>query len=222
MYYKVISSTTKGKNKKFNEDSYTVIETDNYELFFVFDGVSRAENGRLASHNSKQFVKYNHQYYWDGKNYFLEELINDLNEYLINTLFFEPYTTFVCLLKFKNNENVFYFNSLGDSKIFKFNKFSISQITTDDVIEQNSNVLSKCLGVRNLRFNDIKAKKIIFTGSGYLLCTDGFSHFLENDKKRFLEIFNTRLVGTIKKKIYQIIRNKNKDDSTYILIRKNV
>lgn len=83
--------------------------------------------------------------------------------------------TISVLLVVKNRYLMFH---LGDSRIYELKVNKLKQITRDH--SQGGNALTKCLGSFPYQYPDI------YTGyirkkTGFLLCSDGFSHFLKED-----------------------------------------
>lgn len=68
---------------------------------------------------------------------------------------------------------------LGDSRIYRLQDKGVKQITRDH--SQGGNVINKCLGSFAYQYPDV------YTGyigrkSGFLICSDGFFHFLQEEK----------------------------------------
>lgn len=74
---------------------------------------------------------------------------------------------------------------LGDSRIYSIKKKKIIQITKDH--RRGPNILTKCLGSFDYQMPDICNGKIK-KGMGFLLCSDGFYHFLE--KALLMQVLN--------------------------------
>ena len=71
----------------------------------------------------------------------------------------------------------------------------------------------------SLSKDDFKQSIFSISDKNLLLCTDGFYSLLEKEPLLFFEIMNTGAESTIKKRISSIIKDKNTDDSTFILIK---
>jgi serine/threonine protein phosphatase PrpC len=212
-----IYQSLKGILKKDNEDNYLAIENERYNIYAIFDGVGSALNGKEATNLAKEFIKTNHAGYFDQYAR-LDRLMSDCNNYIINTQTPEPFTTYCIIAILKNIPHEVIYSYMGDSRIYLISKQFIEQITTDDKM-QFANVVTKCLGMNILEDYDFHQNSINITGENLLLCTDGFYHFLEENRMQFFEIFNKRNLHSIKEEIISMVVDRNKDDATFLLIR---
>ena len=73
---------------------------------------------------------------------------------------------------------------LGDSRIYRLKDRGLKQITRDH--SREGNILTKCLGSFDYQYPDIYVGRV-GRKSGFLLCSDGFFHYLkENALKELL------------------------------------
>lgn len=213
----VIYQSLKGIRKNDNEDNYLTIENERYNIYGIFDGVGSALNSREATNLAKEFITKQHDDYFNDHVH-LDRLMYDCNNYIISTLVPEPFTTYCIIVILKNKKHEAIYSHMGDSRIYLISKQFIEQITTDDKM-QFANVVTKCLGMNTLKYYDFHQNSINITDENLLLCTDGFYHFLEENRMLFFEIFNKRNLNSIKEEIMSIVVDQNKDDATFVLIR---
>lgn len=212
-----IALTDKGEFKKLNEDSLWVkigeIQDSEFGVFMVCDGVGGLDCGDVASYHCVKMLKD----WWKNtlphilhkitttksKNIILSELnkivekINDEIIFISNEKKIKMGTTITLLFIFKN---IYYISHVGDSRMYLYNRGSISQITEDHTLvnyqvrngeitlkealnSKNKHVLTQCLGVKKEVhiFNksaEIKGNEII------LICSDGFYNQLNIDEIR--------------------------------------
>ncbi len=215
---KYIYHSIRGLNHEENEDGLLVIEEKNYQLFFVFDGVSSAKNAKIAIKLAKSFIKTNYKPYLNNAEYNFIDLMYDVNDYIVNSGISEVLTTYCSILIMVEDKVDVKFSNLGDSRIYLVTKQYFEKLTVDDNLYPGSNVIKKCLGMDSLRKSDFREETINADSKKFLLCTDGVYKFLEADKLLFFNILNGSKLKVIKEKLQKEVTGRNKDDATYILI----
>jgi serine/threonine protein phosphatase PrpC len=216
-YHSYIHHSLKGINKKDNEDNFLTIEDENYYVFAIFDGVGSALNSKKATDLAKDFIELHHSAYF-SKGIFLDKLMYDCNNYLLETEIPEAYTTYCAVFLPKESSHKAVYSYMGDSRIYIVTNQFIEQITVDDKLESR-NVITKCLGMSTLETHDFSQSSINITDENLLLCTDGFYSFLEEKRLRFFEVFNKRNLKLIKDELMVLVKDRNRDDATYVLIK---
>lgn len=95
-------------------------------------------------------------------------------------------TTMVCLIVYETK--VFWLNC-GDSRIYRFRKGFLVQLSTDHSlaemtgIKRYSNVICNSIGAGASAFFDMEdISMCVFNGDTFLLCSDGLSNMLPDDK----------------------------------------
>lgn len=216
---KYIKQSIKGVNKDENEDNVFIDENINYNFFVVFDGVGSAANSKRATQLAEYFLKQEIEMYVNNSEIKLRELMFDCHKYILSMDIPEVLTTYCSLFIPTDNSKRIIYSSMGDSRIYVITNQYMEQISQDDKISGDSNVITKCLGLDCLSMEDFTQESIEKINGSILLCTDGFYHLLESSKWAFFESFNKRLLTTVENDLNKFIKNKNIDDSTYILIR---
>jgi len=216
MHIKYILDSIRGITHLENQDKTVVIENPTFSLFFVFDGVSSAKNASTAVNLSEKFIKENYRKYCKNDEVSLKNLIIGLNEHLIESNLEEMLTTCSCLY-YSALENKLKFLNIGDTRIYGISNQYITKYTKDNNLEQMPNVLTKCLGMKNLISQDFEEKYIANTDKRILICSDGFYKFLEKNKTIFHKLLNFKRLGNVEKALKREIIN-NEDDSTYLLL----
>lgn len=216
-----INYSSPGINKTENQDNYLIVETETFALFVVFDGVGSAENSRLGTEMAKIFISKHFHEFIKKETILLNILMFECNNYLTEQNIPEIYTTYCAVLVQKDHSNIF-FSSLGDSRIYLVSDQYLEQITTDDKSLLSKNILTRCLGMNDLTLEDFNQDTIDIGLDSVLLCTDGFYNLLEAHKKIFFETLNKKKLQNIYNGLVSLISNKNIDDSTFIMISKDV
>lgn len=210
---KYIYKSIKGGKRIENQDSFLIIDDNEFSFFAIFDGVGGALNGKKASNFAKKFIKNKFSNYL-GQEIRLKEMMFDLNNDLVSSYFKEAFTTY-CFIFMQRNNNEIYYSWLGDSRIYEITNQFMESITIDDSI--NKNVINKFLGDDQLSINDFRLCTTPKENKYFLLCTDGFYNILESNKLAFFKEFNKKYITKIK--IDSLVNGLNEDDSTYIFIK---
>lgn len=95
-------------------------------------------------------------------------------------------TTMVCLVIYENK--VIWLNC-GDSRIYRFRNGFLTQLSTDHSLEEmtgikgHPNVICNSIGAGNSSFFDLEdITAFVFNNDTFLLCSDGLSNMLSDDK----------------------------------------
>lgn len=208
-----------GEKHLENQDDILIINTELYNLYFLFDGVSLSKNPKKGIEIAKDFVKNNYSNYFVNSEFSFSSLMFDVNKVILESELDEPYTTYAAIFISLKGQEI-KISNLGDSRIYGISNQYISQYSHDDVNPYQSNIITKCLGMSGLSKVDFSESKISSQEEKLLLCSDGFYNLMEINKARYHEIFNFNRLLYIKTALSKEIKNKNEDDATYILISK--
>lgn len=216
-----ITESLKWKCRNINKDSILVLDKKNFSVYVLFDGVSSSINAKQWINIVKNYITKNiENYYSNGIT--LWKIFFDANNYLLNKNIVDSYTTCSCLYIEKNTWKKKILN-IWDSRIYFITNQYKKQLTLDDKEFENSNEITKCLWM-NLHSEDIKEVDLdmdSYNNGNFLLCSDWFYTFLENNKLLFHKILQYKRLLNIKNNLYKQIKGKNIDDSTYIYIINN-
>ncbi len=208
-----------GTTHSENQDDILIISSENYDLYFLFDGVSQSKNPKKGIELVKKYIKNNHLKYYRNKDLSISSLMIDANQYVLNFNLEEPFTTYAAIFISLDGQQIKYSN-IGDTRIYGVSEQYLFQYSHDDVDLNQRNIITKCLGMPELRNEDFTENIINSNEKRLLICTDGFYNLLETKKTRFHNILNFKKLFNIKKSLSDEMLNKNEDDATYILINK--
>lgn len=211
-------NSIKGTERKINEDNHLIIDSGFQKLFFLFDGVGGSMNGKKATELAIDFIKNNYQRYLANNDYDTENLFADTNIFILNSGIEDALTTISCLIILIDKETTFVISNLGDTRIYSFTFQTIKKISIDDRVPLRDNLITKCLGMRELNLNDVHKRVFQSNQDNFLLCTDGFYNLLENQKNQFLTALNTDGDKIAINRLNKLIDGKNNDDSTFIVV----
>lgn len=215
---KYLSHSRKGTQREKNQDRILIIEKSDYYLFLIFDGVSSQSDSYLFINNFKKTLRANlDRIRPDGKN--LDDIFFESHSQVLNAEF-NGMSTLAGLFYSKSEKTAKYI-SIGDSRLYIFTNQFLEKITEDDSLKYQPNVLTKCLGIQGLSKEDFKPKDIE-KKYNFLLCTDGFYSLMSNNLKEFFYAYNFKKLGNIERKLSSLQNRKNKDDSSYILIKHEI
>lgn len=217
----VLSDSTKGIERNVNKDRVWTQENQSFILAVLFDGISSAED---ANKGIDLAVKVLNEYSLeDLKEVFsLKPLIKKLNEAILGSAFSSPYTTCSLAVVDKRTSDVVSAN-VGDSRVYEISPQYKKQLSKDDNLLHNKNVVTRYLGMVDLDVEQILESHFNIQQSRILLCSDGFYSLFEENLSRFYEILNFSRAGNIRKALKAEINGHNSDDASYGLIfSKNV
>ncbi|MEP2445819.1 MAG: protein phosphatase 2C domain-containing protein [Balneola sp.] len=213
-----ISYSKKGLKRNFNQDRILVIKGEEHRIFVLFDGVSSNNFSYLFIEEFKKCFRKKIMSY-EESSFNLSHVLFETHEEVLDRGVKGLST--ISVLFFKKNKNVAEYLSIGDSRIYIFTHKFLEKITTDDSLKERSNIITKCLGMSNIKREDFKSSQIS-DAYNFLMCTDGFYDLMERNLKNYFEAFNFKNFKNIDRKLKELQRRKNQDDSTYILIKNNV
>lgn len=217
---KYTAESIKGLRKRENQDNYLIIEETDYSLYFVFDGVGSALNSKKATEISKKYVSKNHYEYFSNGYFNFSGLMYETNKYLLEQNIPEVKATYCCVCLSKVFPDKIEYSSLGDSRVYVINPQYLTQITEDDRFLSSQNTITKCLGMDGLNKSDFYTKEYRITEKEQiLLCSDGFYNLMEREKRTYFETFYMQYLTSMKKKLHDLVKESNIDDSTFILIK---
>ncbi len=211
-----ISDTFQGTSHIENQDGLLIVEEVDYTLFSVLDGVSRSLHPKEGVDLAIQFISNHHLEYFRINTYYLDDLMYKVNESIVQSNYDNALTTYCVACILKSNRNKMILSNLGDSRIYLVEQDKIQSVTEDDTLFPGSNILTKCLGMKNLNKDDFRMGEVELKNRNILLCSDGFYSLLEAKEREFIDIFNTQKISTIKNLLKEKIKDNNFDDSTYI------
>ncbi len=214
---KYISNSKKGFNREINQDrNYKFIKRE-FNIFTVFDGVSSLPKSfEFIDWFIRGFERKITEFDNVGDN--LGKILYETNAEIWDRNINGKSTISLLFLDRKMNRHKFL--SIGDSRIYIFSNQFIEQITQDDTLFTNSNIITRCLGDK-LSLNDFELREIKDMDN-FLICSDGFHNLMHENLKEYFTVFNSNNLNYIKKKISYLQRGKNQDDSSYILIKHEV
>lgn len=216
---KIVWDSLTGPRHKHNEDKVIYFKNEFYALLSVLDGVGSARNNALATKLASDFILENHSCYYSNHNFYLEEMIIELNKTLLNKHGYDNSaltTCAVCIYIFDSKRLVFL--TLGDTRIYALGKYYATQITDDDVVYPGSNIITKCLGLE-LDNNQIRSNSIENFNDNILVCSDGFYKLFEETKLEFFYALNKSRSNYIKNSLRGLVADKNTDDASYVLFK---
>tara|TARA_B100000941_G_C28418408_1_gene507404 strand:- start:334 stop:1032 length:699 start_codon:yes stop_codon:yes gene_type:complete len=219
-----------GINHLANQDCiYVKINKDSNLNFFagVADGIGGLDHGELASKESLEKIyklldqKFNNT---DIKikdiNSLIKKAIQETNKHIIkiaNKKQTEIGTTLTFVVSIKN---MIFFGHVGDTSIYaKYeshdNKISLSKLTIDHNLNNRSNVLSKYIGMKNLKNTQIQKLNLVDCKQ-LILMSDGITGFI--DDENILNTLNSKINDVPKKLIELSKKNDSYDDMSIIVI----
>lgn len=214
--WQYISNSIQGTERKENKDRIFVIEDSEKIIAFLFDGISSAEEANKGIDLAIDFIKENYKKI-DLISYNISDLIFDINQKIISSKLDSPFSTYGAVYIPKTGEMAF-FSNLGDSRIYEITPQYLKQLSQDDNLIHNKNVVTRYLGMVQLDKSQIRTFSANVNSKRFLLCSDGFYLFVEENLPEFYKIFNFKKPLNIKKALERKIKGKNFDDASYILI----
>ncbi len=211
-----IADSFQGTSHVENQDGFLVVDEQDYMLLFVFDGVSLSLHPRKGVEIAMQYISNNHMHFYENTTYDLTGLMYGVQESIMQSTWENALTTYCAVCIVHKDSKFLIISNLGDSRIYIIEQDEIISVSTDDTMYPGSNILTKCLGIKDLARTDFREEKIQWYNQKILLCSDGFYSLLLKHKSEFNQIFNMHKIKHIKKLFKEIIEGNNFDDSSYV------
>lgn len=215
---KYFFDSVKGTGRRENEDNQLIIDDESSKLFFLFDGVGGSSNGKKATILAIDFIKANYNKYFTNGDYDTQSLFLNTNSHILRSPVSDALTTISCLIILFGKQKKVIVSNLGDTRVYCFTTQTAKQISIDDRFPLRENVITKCLGMKDLLSNDVHKFILEEKNQNYLLCTDGFYNLFEREKLEFLKVLNSENNKFVQKKINKLVEGKNSDDSSFIVV----
>lgn len=211
-----IAGSWQGLQRPSNKDGYHVIASEQYHLFFIFDGVSSSKNASLGIKTVIDFCNNSHGIYYKHGDFHLKYLMEDMNIAILRSHLEAAETTCCCVYIPRERSGFIKYSHLGDSRVYAL-KEDFTCLTTDHNDGVFSHMLTKCLGLKRLKEDDFYEKNLHSDPLRLFLCTDGFYNVMEEDFTFFSGLLREPL-DQFKQDIEKFIYLRNADDATYLFI----
>ena len=187
----IVSLTDIGLVRSSNQDNFkTSSISDNVAWAIVCDGMGGTNGGNIASKIAVDVISES------IKSNYYENIDSDkIKDILVSAAYEANRATVVAAII---QGDIIHLVNVGDSRAYLITKTEVTQITKDHSIVQDmvdhgeitskeaknhphKNIITRALGVDE--FVDVDYYEVSFEkGNTLLMCTDGFSNYMENDK----------------------------------------
>jgi len=215
--WRYIDDSTKGTERKENKDRVWVKENSEQVLAVLFDGISSAKDANKGIDIATQCLEEDFSSIGISTNSRLSDLMFKINQKIVESALESPFTTYSAILIHKTSGKA-QMSNMGDSRIYQVAPQYLKQLSEDDNLLHNKNVVTRYLGMIDLNRDEVTDFNFEIGDSRILLCSDGFYSMLEKNLGRFFEILNFKTTLNIKKSLKNEVKGKNFDDSSYLLI----
>ncbi len=211
-----VSLSLKGEYRPVNQDRVLVINGEGYRLYALFDGVSSYPDSYRYIAHYIQSLQQQHVHWLTADGHSLERLL--YQAYLEGRDFPVDGSTTLSVLLLPDEGDKAFFVNIGDSRIYRFMGHDYQQLTEDDNLPDMPNILTRWVGKEYLspgdfRIHDVSAR------NHFLICSDGFYSMMEENRKAFFDLFVKADPAEAAKGIDALVRHRNSDDASYILIK---
>lgn len=215
--WRYINDSTKGTERKENKDRVWVKENAEQVLAVLFDGISSAKDANKGIDIAVRCLEESFSSIGISTVLRLSDLMFKINRQIVESGLESPFTTYSAILIHKNSGKA-QMSNMGDSRIYQVAPQYLKQLSEDDNLLHNKNVVTKYLGMIDLDREEVTDFDFEIRDSRVLLCSDGFYSMLEKNLARFYEILTFKTTANIKKSLKKEVKGKNFDDSSYLLI----
>ncbi len=233
--------SVQGRTRFVNQDSYRISYFgDDASLFIVCDGMGGHNAGEVASSYCVRLLadEFENNYDKNSPAKWLIEAVKKTNRTLYNKADANPKlfgmgTTMVALIIIRNTA---YCVSVGDSRIYlldeEFRQLSEDDseawelykkglLTKDEILDYpRKNLLTAAMAISRDVFVHTYEQKIN-ENQTYLLCTDGLTDYLTDDKIHAILSESIDAQQKVEKMIEKALANKSDDDITVLMVEIN-
>jgi protein phosphatase len=233
--------SVKGRTRFVNQDSYRISYLgEDASLFIVCDGMGGHNGGEVASSNCVGLLadEFENNYDKNSPSKWLIEAVKKTNNTLYNKANANPDlvgmgTTMVALLI---TPDTAYCASVGDSRIYLLDEgfrqvteddseawelYKQGLLTKDEILDYpRKNLLTAAMALNRDVFVHTNEQKIN-ENQTYLLCTDGLTDYLTDDKIHAILSESIDAQQKVEKMIEKALANKSDDDITVLMVEIN-
>lgn len=198
------AGTDVGRRREENQDSFGLIESDNYKIYIVADGMGGAKGGAVASQLAIKTIREELKNYSVVTPDILSEIILEANDAIFQHSLEDPAlsgmgTTIVVFLFVGTALHILH---VGDSRAYRLRLGKLERLTEDHTLVSElvkagaisesqaenhpvSHMLTRSLGPSTeVRVDCVTLKDGPVRGDKYLLCSDGLYNMVSQEKMR--------------------------------------
>lgn len=214
------AGTDVGRRREENQDSFGIIEAENYKIYIVADGMGGARGGAVASQLAIKTIKDELKNYATITPNILSEIILEANEAIFQHSLEDPAlsgmgTTIVVFLFTGTALHILH---VGDSRAYRLRLGKLERLTEDHTLVSElvkagaiseiqaenhpvSHMLTRSLGPSTeVKVDCVTLKDGPIRGDKYLLCSDGLYNMVTPER------------------IKEILRSKTTDEAVELLL----
>lgn len=211
-----ITGSVKGNQRERNQDRVYVQAESGYHLFIIFDGVSSYPESYRYIETFMEFLDEHHHEWLDNEKEGLGQLL--YLAYLHCRKTFVAGSTTISALFIPDKRQMPEMVSIGDSRIYAFQRKNMISLTEDDNVPEMPNILTRWVGHDYLSAEDFRPVEVAFNKQ-FLLCSDGFYSVMEKNGEAFHRALTISELENVKEELHRLMKGNNSDDASYILIR---
>lgn len=231
------AGTDVGRRREENQDSFGIIETDNYKVYIVADGMGGAKGGAVASQLAIKTIKEELKNYSTLTPDILSEIVLEANDAIFQQSLEDPAlsgmgTTIVVYLFVGTALHILH---VGDSRAYRLRLGKLERLTEDHTLVSElvkagaitesqaenhpvSHMLTRSLGPSTeVKVDCITLKDGPVRGDRYLLCSDGLYNMVSPDKLREL-LFSYSTDEAVELLLSEANKNGGTDNITVLIV----
>ena len=231
-----VGMTDVGLKRTHNEDAYVCLPE--HDLYAIADGMGAHAAGEVASKLTLEAIldAFERNKFLDpeapdrpqNRKKRLTQVIDRANQIVLTMSDevegYRGMGTTVVMVNFSLRKNFVFIAHVGDSRCYRIRGEEIKQITEDHtlgavgIMGKTSSLLSRAVGIEPNIEVDVSVHRTE-TGDVYLLCSDGLSRMVSDDKILATVLANPDLNAVAKELIAEAKAAGGKDNVTTVLIR---